>query len=109
MISRTWHGIVPIKYKNEFEKYEYATGVKDALATEGNRGAYLKVVAHGDYAHFFLCTIWDDMSSVTAYAGDNAIIAVTYPEDEKYGLISDPIVIMQEIYNNKNPFINDCY
>ena len=39
-----------------FEKYEYNTGVKDTLAVQGNRGAFLKVVEQGEYAHFFLCT-----------------------------------------------------
>lgn len=39
-----------------------------------------------------------------AFAGDNPIIAVTYPEDDKYGLISDPIVIIQEVTDGENPF-----
>ncbi|MBF4692244.1 hypothetical protein [Fusibacter ferrireducens] len=104
MISRTWHGIVPIEKKDAFEKYEYETGVKDTLAILGNRGAFLKVVEQGDYAHFFLCTKWDTMESVIAYAGTNPTIAVTYPEDEKYGLISDPIVIIQEVSDDTNPF-----
>ena len=105
MISRTWHGIVPIQMKNEFEKYEYETGVKDTIAIMGNKGAYLKIVEQGQYAHFFLCTKWDSMESVRAYAGDNSTVAVTYPEDEKYGLISDPIVIMQDVSDDKNPFL----
>ncbi|MEL7570674.1 MAG: hypothetical protein AAGU14_08965 [Eubacteriaceae bacterium] len=105
MISRTWHGIVPIENKDAFYKYEYETGVKDALATKGNRGAYLSVVPQGSYVHFFLCTLWDDMAAVKLYAGENPTLAVTYPEDEKYGLISDPIVIMQKVNDNKNPFL----
>jgi len=32
MISRTWHGIVPIGMRDLFENYEYETGVKDTLA-----------------------------------------------------------------------------
>lgn len=105
MISRTWHGIVPMQMKDGFEKYEYETGVKETLALKGNRGAYLKIVEQGEYAHFFLCTIWDSMESVLIYAGDDSTIAVTYPEDDKYGLISDPIVIMQEVTDDKNPFL----
>lgn len=105
MISRTWHGIVPTVMKDAFEKYEYETGVKDTLAILGNRGAFLKIVEQGEYAHFFLCTKWDTMESVIAYAGSNPTIAVTYPEDEKYGLISDPIVIIQEVPDDTNPFV----
>ena len=104
MISRTWHGAVPIEMKAAFLKYEYETGVKDTKAIKGNRGAYLKVVEQGDYAHFFLCTKWDTMESVKAYAGDNPTIAVTYPEDDQYGLISDPIVLLQEVPDAQNPF-----
>lgn len=104
MVSRTWHGIVPIQMKNEFEAYQYETGIKDAIALEGNKGAYLKIVVQAQYAHFFLCTIWDSMESVREYAGNNPTVAVTYLEDDKYRLISDPIVIMQEVSNNQNPF-----
>ena len=43
-------------------------------------------------AHFFLATYWDDLSSIKAFAGDDYQIAVTYPDDEQYELISDPYV-----------------
>lgn len=104
MISRTWHGIVPLNMKDEFEIYEYETGVKESLAIKGNQGAYLEIIEQDQFAHFFLCTKWDSMESMIAFAGDNPTIAVTYPEDDKYGLISDPIVIIQEVTDGKNPF-----
>jgi len=105
MISRTWHGIVPIQMRSEFEKYEYETGVKDTTAIKGNKGAFLKIVEQNNYVHFFLCTKWDSMESMIAYAGKNPTIAVTYPEDDKYGLISDPIVIIQEVSDESDPFL----
>jgi hypothetical protein len=104
MISRTWHGIVPTRFKDEFEIYLGKTGVGDATAIKGNSGAYVRIVEQGEYAHFFLCTIWDSLESIILYAGDNPTIAVTYPEDDKYGLISDPIFIHQEVASAKNPF-----
>lgn len=104
MISRTWHGIVPIENKNGFEKYEYETGVKDTIALKGNRGAYLKIVEQGEYAHFFLCTKWDSMENMITYSGKHPAVAVTYPEDDKYGLISDPVVVIQEVLDDCNPF-----
>lgn len=76
MFSRTWHGMVPIEMKEAFEKYEFETGIKDTTAIPGNRGAYLKIVEQGNYAHFFLCTKWDSMESIIAYAGDEPTIAV---------------------------------
>lgn len=104
MISRTWHGMVPIKHREAFKAYEYETGVKDTTALPGNRGAFLTVVDQGPYAHFFLCTKWDSMESMMAYGGDNPTVAVTYPKDEEYGLISDPIVIIQEVADDRDPF-----
>jgi hypothetical protein len=44
------------------------------------------------------------MDGIILYAGENPIIAVTYPDDDKYGLISDPIVIHQEVTTVQNPF-----
>ena len=107
MYSRTWHGVVPIEHREGFEKYEYETGVKDTRGIAGNRGAYLKVIEKDAYAHFFLCTLWEDMDSMILYSGDNPEIAVDYPEDQKYKLISDPIVIIQEVTSDKNPFAGE--
>lgn len=104
MISRTWHGAVPIQYKEAFHAYEIETGIQDTIAIPGNRGAFLKVIEQDEYAHFFLCTLWDDMVAVINYAGSNPKIAVTYPKDKEFGLISDPIVILQEVNSVKNPF-----
>ena len=97
MLSRTWHGAVPLEHRDGFEAYEYETGVKDALNTAGNCGAYLRVVEKGEFAHFFLCTLWDSMESMRAFAGAEPEVAVDYPEDARYRLISDPIVIIQEV------------
>jgi len=55
MFSRTWHGVTPIEFCNDFEKYEYETGVKDTTNVEGNLGAHLRVIKKGEFAHFFLC------------------------------------------------------
>ncbi len=105
MFSRTWHGVTPIEFCNDFEKYEYETGVKDTTNVEGNLGAHLRVIKKGEFAHFFLCTFWESIESMKKYAGDNYEIAVDYPEDEKYGLISDPLVIVQEVISNDNNIV----
>lgn len=104
MISRTWHGIVPLNMKEKFEIYLNETGVREALAINGNLGAYVKVIDQFEYAHFFLCTIWTSWMDIVQFAGSQPEIAVTYPEDEVYGLISDPIVIHQAVSTAENPF-----
>ncbi len=105
MISRTWHGIVPIDRKNAFQTYLNETGVKDALLIKGNLGAYVEIIDQDEYSHFFLCTIWETFDDIIKYAGVNPNVAITYPEDSVYGLISDPIVIHQEVHHSDNPFL----
>lgn len=41
------------------------------------------------------------MQIMLEYSGSTP---TTYPEDETYGLISDPIVIIQEVSDERNPF-----
>ncbi len=84
MISRTWHGLVPISKKDTFNEYLYETGVKDMTAIKGNQGAYVHIVEQEQYAHFFFCTIWSEWDDIKKYAGDKPDIAVTYHEDSVY-------------------------
>ncbi|MEK5108794.1 hypothetical protein MHI57_19150 [Cytobacillus sp. FSL K6-0129] len=105
MITRTWHGIVPLEKKADFEDHLNKTGVEESISLDGNLGAYVKIVEQDKYAHFFLCTVWSSWDVIHLFAGSEPTIAVTYPEDEKYGLISDPIVIHQEVSTIENPFI----
>jgi hypothetical protein len=106
MYSRTWHGATPVAFRKAFEKYEYETGVKDTRKIAGNAGASLRVIERGGWAHFFLCTLWDSMESMREYAGAEPEIAVDYPEDARYGLISDPIVVIQEVLSGRNNITN---
>ena len=105
MISRTWHGMVPLEFKEGFKEYLTQTGIKDTKEIRGNRGAFVKVVVQGNYAHFFLCTFWETMEDVIKYAGNKPEIAVRYPEDAQYRLISDPIVIHLKVNSSDNPFL----
>lgn len=107
MISRTWHGCVPIQHKEGFYRYELITGVEETKNTLGNIETYLKVVDQGEYSHFFLCSIWKDMKSIKNFAGNNPEVAVTYPKDVEFELISDPLVILQEVTSSKNPFLSE--
>jgi len=105
MITRTWHGIVPLEKKQILKNHLNKTRVEDAISLDRNLGAYVKIVEQDRYAHFFLCTVWLSWDAIHLYAGSEPTIGVTYPEDEKYGLISDPIVIHREVNTFENPFI----
>jgi heme-degrading monooxygenase HmoA len=97
MILRTWHGAVPVEHGDAFEQYLKETGVAEAEALSGNLGAFVKRVEQDDYAHFFLLTYWEGWKAIHAFAGATPHVAVTYPQDRQYGLISDPIVLHQEV------------
>lgn len=103
-ISRTWHGAVPHEHGDAFAIYLEKTGIQESRSIPGNAAAYVHRVEQDGYSHFFLCTLWRSWEAVRAFAGETPEIAVTYPEDAKYGLISDPIVIHQEVNSDQNPF-----
>lgn len=97
MIVRTWHGCVPVEHADGFAAHLQLTGVKHSQGIEGNLGAFVKRETQQDWEHFFLATYWTDIEAVKAFAGDNYHIAVTYPEDEKFCLLSDPYVFQHEV------------
>lgn len=53
---------------------------------------------------YFTINEWVTLKKI---AGSNPMFAVTYPKDEKYGLISDSIVIVKEVTDDANPFLID--
>lgn len=104
MISRTWHGLVPKEHARGFEIYLNRTGIREAREIDGNVAVYSISIAQGQYTHFFLCTIWSTWEAIVSYAGNDPAMAITYPEDENYGLLSDPIVLHQKVNTSDNPF-----
>lgn len=97
MIVRTWHGCVPSSHGDSFATHLQLTGVKHSQKIKGNLGAFVKRETQGDWEHFFLATYWADIDSVKAFAGENYHVAVTYPEDDKFFLLSDPYVFQHEV------------
>lgn len=88
MIVRTWHGCVPFKYAEGFASHLQKTGVEHSERTPGNLGAYVRRETQGEWEHFFLATYWKDLEAVKAFAGEQYQIAVTYPDDEQFELLS---------------------
>lgn len=63
----------------------------------GNKGAFVRRETQGSWEHFFLATYWQDLQSVKAFAGENYHVAVTYPDDEEFKLLSDPYVFQHVV------------
>lgn len=97
MIVRTWHGCVPAKHATGFAEHLQLTGVQHSRGVKGNLGALVKRVSQEDWEHFFLATYWQDIEAVKAFAGTDYHVAVTYPDDERFELLSDPYVFQHEV------------
>ena len=97
MIVRTWHGCVPRAHEAGFAEHLERTGVQNSRSIEGNLGAFVRQEVQGEWMHFFLATYWVDLEAVKAFAGDNYHIAVTYPDDEQFELLSDPYVFQHQV------------
>ena len=92
MITRIWHGRVPLGKATDYERYISATGMADYRAT-GNRGAWLLRRDEGDTAHLTTMTFWDTRSSIEAFAGRDIAVARNYPEDDQYLVEHEPRVL----------------
>lgn len=97
MLVRTWHGCVPLKHAEAFSRHLDETGVRHAQQTPGNKGAFVRRETQGEWEHFFLATYWRDLAAVKAFAGEDYHVAVTYEDDEKFELLSDPYVFQHEV------------
>ena len=97
MIVRTWHGSVPLEHSEGFALHLQKTGVEHAQRTPGNQGASVRRETQGAWEHFFLATWWDDLAAIKAFAGEDYQIAVTYPDDEQFSLLSDPYVFQHDV------------
>ena len=97
MIVRTWHGCVPLEHAEGFAKHLEKTGVEHSRSIPGNKGAFVRRESQGNWEHFFLATYWQVLDAVKAFAGENYHVAVTYPDDEEFELLSDPYVFQHVV------------
>lgn len=97
MIVRTWHGCVPLEYGDGFARHLHETGIHHSRNIPGNLGAFIRRVRRDDYEHFFLVTYWESLDAVRDFAGPDHETAVSYPGDEGFFLIADPIVLHHEV------------
>jgi heme-degrading monooxygenase HmoA len=79
------------------------TGVKDYLATPGNRGVLVLRRPLGAETEFLLVSFWDSEDSVRAFAGDDLTRAHYYPEDRDFLLEFAPQATHYEIIYQSGP------
>jgi heme-degrading monooxygenase HmoA len=84
MIARIWRGVTSKNDEDKYYEYLEETGIKDYLATEGNRGVEVLKRDVRNGIEFTLISYWDSYDSIRNFAGDDVTKAVYYPEDDKY-------------------------
>jgi len=97
MIARIWDGVTEAGRADEYAEYVRGTGVRDAVATEGNRGIYVFHRETGGRAHFRVVSFWESMDAIRRFAGDEPERARYYPEDQGFLLALEPEVLHYDV------------
>lgn len=97
MIGRIWTGRVRAEQAAAYYDYLLATGLREYVATPGNRGVHVLRRIDGDVAEFTLLTFWESWDDIKRFAGPTPETAVYYPEDDAYLLEKNPHVTHYEV------------
>ncbi len=101
MIARVWKGSTPASKAEGYSHYLSLTGIKEYLATEGNRGVLvLRREATENSTEFVLVSFWDSMEAIQRFSGPETDRAVYYPEDKEFLLTMEPNVTHYEVAHN---------
>lgn len=84
MIARTWRGWTSAADADRYVDYLNETGVSEYRGTPGNRGVFVLRRTTGERTEFLLVSLWEGMDAVRAFAGDDASVAVFYPQDDAF-------------------------
>ena len=84
MIARIWRGAVRSKDADEYVAYVRDTGIEHYRSTPGNLGAWILHRPVDDLTEIVTFSLWESMTSVRAFAGDDPSQAVYYPEDDRF-------------------------
>ncbi len=89
MIAREWRGKTRRAERPAYLEYLKATGLKEYLDTPGNLGVLVLTRDTQGETEFLLLSFWEDMESVTRFAGLEPDKAVFYPEDDRFLIAKD--------------------
>ena len=96
-IARTWRGRTRVVDYDAYLTYLNETGVATLRATPGNERVLILRRRDGEEAEFWVISLWRDMESIRAFAGDDPTRARYFPEDEKFLLELSPDVVHHEV------------
>lgn len=97
MIARIWRGTTLAERAEAYLGYLKGTGIRDYLATPGNRGVLVLRRYRDGLAEYLLISFWESTDAVRGFAGAEVDRAVYYPEDRDYLLALEPNVDHYEV------------
>ena len=77
-------GAVRKEDSDAYSQYMQETGVAGYAKTPGNRGVWMLRRDVDERTEFMMFTLWDSLTAVKAFAGDEYENAVFYPDDERF-------------------------
>ena len=84
MIGRIWRGVIRTVDTAEYVEYVRETGIEHYRSIPGNQGAWILTRSLGENTEILTFSLWESMSAVKAFAGEDPSRAVYYPEDDRY-------------------------
>lgn len=101
MIARIWTGATRDEDADTYEEYMRTVASPGYRNVPGHRTLLMLRRPRGDGStEFTMVTCWDDMDSITAFAGPDPERAVFYPLDEELLVERDLTVRHYEVYGS---------
>jgi heme-degrading monooxygenase HmoA len=97
MIARVWAGAVKRDDGDAYADYMSATGIPGYRNTPGNVGAFMLRREASGLCEFVMLSLWESMSSIEAFTGEQPDKAVFYPEDDRFLVQRDLTVRHYEV------------
>lgn len=90
MIARLWTGVVARRDRDAYVAYMEATGVGEYRRTPGcTLATILTRDLDENRTEVSALSLWESVTAIQAFAGDDITAMVLYPEDETY-LLNEP-------------------
>jgi heme-degrading monooxygenase HmoA len=103
MIVREWRGKTRAEDRPAYLQYLEATGLREYVATPGNRGVLALTRDADGETEFLLLSFWNSRADIAAFAGTDIDRAVFYPEDDRFLTARDLHVTHYEVAFESGP------
>jgi hypothetical protein len=101
MIARIWTGATRDENADAYAEYLREVAMPGYTNVPGHRTLLMLRRPRGDGStEFTMLTCWDDMDSITAFAGPDPELAVFYPRDEQFLADRDLTVRHYQVYGS---------